>query len=506
MFENENKEAKLLNQEKEEVEEIKPDVAEKGNVSHPITKDVLQTIIRVHNTVILNATVDSYDPINIAKALEQLDDPEDLLFFFKAVKSDNSAEVFTYLEQESKEKVIQAFSSEELHKIVDSMATDDLVDFVDELPANLINKVLKAADPTDRQRIRYYLNFKEDSAGSLMTPEYLQVRLTDKVKDAIAKIRRVGEDLETIWTVFVVDNTRRLVGSVNLDKIVEADEDETIESIMNSDFVSVNVNTDQEVVLQAFRKYDVSVIPVTNKEQRILGIITFDDALDVASDENTEDIQLSSAVAPIETPYLKTSVWKLVKNYGIWLILLLALDTFTSTVMSYLSAPLALLPVLTAFLPTLMGTNGNASDQSSTIAIRELALGNLSVKNYYKAAWKELRIGLITAAGVAIFSFGWMLVELYANMITLTTRDQAIITEFYGGNNNIFFISLAGLIALTFFVTITLAKLLGVSLPVFAKLIHVDPALMSQPVLSTLLDILSIVFFYAFSLLIMKGI
>lgn len=501
---NEENERQLLPK-TEETAEIRPDIEEKGNVSHPITKDVLQTIIRVHNTVVLNATVASYDPINIAKALDEMDNQEDLLFFFKSVKSDNSAEVFTYLSQESKEKVLQAFSSQELHDIVDSMATDDLVDFVDELPANLINKVLKASDPENRQRIRTYLNFAEDSAGTLMTPEYLQVRATEKVGDAIEKIKRIGQTLETIWTVFVVDSTRKLVGTVNLDKLVENDEDDTIESIMNNDFVSVDVNTDQEVVLQAFRKYDISVIPVTNKDRRMLGIITFDDALDVASDENTEDIQLSSAVAPIETPYLRTSVWKLVRNYGIWLILLLALDTFTSTVMSYLSEPLNVMPVLTSFLPTLMGTNGNASDQSSTVAIRELALGNLTVKNYYKAAWKELRIGLITAFGVAVFAFGWMLVELYSQMITLTARDSLIIAQFYGNNRNIFFLSVAALIAITFFVTITLAKLLGVSLPVFAKLIHVDPALMSQPVLSTILDILSIVFFYIFSLMILKG-
>lgn len=482
---------------------IEVDAQDGGKVNHPLSPETLKTIIETHNTAILNVTVESYDPVNVAKALEKLS-PEDLLFFFKGVKSDASAEVFTYLSQESKEKVVQAFTSSELHSIVDSMATDDLVDFVDELPANLINKVLKAASPEDKQRINTYLNFKDDSAGTLMTPEYLQVKESESVKAAIHKIRKIGKDLETIWEIFVVDKTRKLVGTITLDKLLEEDENLPVKDVMNNDFVSVNVNTDQEIVLQAFRKYDVSVIPVTNKDQRMLGIITFDDVMDVANSEYTEDIQISSAVKPIETPYLKTKVFTLVKNYGIWLTILLALDTFTSMAMSYLSAPLASIPILTSFLPTIMGTNGNASDQTATITVRELALGNITPKNYFKVAFKELRAGFITALVLAVFAFGWMLVELYSGMVR-TSSDMDIWNEWYGGNRNLFYISIAALVSLTFLVTTTLAKVLGVTLPVLAKLVHVDPAVMSQPIISTILDILSIVFYYLFALLIMKG-
>jgi magnesium transporter len=465
----------------------------------------LKATIHNHNTNILNVTVNSYDPVNVAKAVETLDQ-EELLYFFKAVNSDDSAEVFTYLDQDTKEKVINAFTSKQLHELVDNMATDDLVDFVDELPANLVSKVWKATDPDDRARVSAYLNFKEDSAGTLMTPEYLQVRETDTVKYAIDKIRAKGQDMETIWEIFVVDNKRKLVGTITLDVLLENDEDEILENIMKNDFVSVTVNTDQEVVWKAFRKYDVSVIPVTNNQMRMLGIITFDDAMDIASEEITEDTQITSAVIPNDEPYLKTRVWKLVRNYAVWLIILLVLNTFTSMTMSYLESPLNnFLPLLTAFIPAIMGTDGNASDQTATVTVRELALGNITTKNYYKAAFKELRAAFITALILAVFSFGWMLIELYTGMVTIGETSNSVINTFYGGDRNLLFFSISGLISCTFLITIVLAKLLGISLPVLAKAVHLDPAVMSQPVISTILDILSIVVYFLLANLIIQG-
>lgn len=494
------------NEKLETVEEIQADKKEEAKVNHELSSSALKVIIDTHNSALLNTAAHSYDSINIAHALDELSE-EDLLFFFKATNSDDSAEIFTYLSQETKEKVVQAFSSTDLHKIVDSMATDDLVDFVDELPTNLISKVLRATSPEDRAQVTAYLNFKDGTAGTIMTPEYLSVKDNELVKDAIKKIRDIGQEMETIWEIFVIDKSRKLVGTVTLDKLLESDENEVMSEVMINDFVSVSVNTDQELVLQAFRKYDISVIPVTNSAQRMLGIITFDDAMDVANDENTEDNQITSAVLPSDTPYLKTSVFKLVRNYGVWLIALLALDTFTGMALSYLEAlgPLLLIPALTAFLPTIMGTNGNASDQSATITIRELALGNITPKNYFKAMWKEFRAALITSSILAIFAFGWTLIELYSGMIKINSGDNEAIATLFNGNKNLFYLSIALLISLTFFVTTTIAKLLGVCLPGLAKKIHLDPAVMAQPIISSILDIISIVFFFLFSLLIFKG-
>lgn len=486
-----------------EIEEIEVDSTIKGKVNRTLNPSFLKAIISNRNTNILNVTVDSYDPVNVAKAVEELDD-EDLLFFFKTVKSDLSADVFTYLESETQQKVVSVFSSAQLHELVDNISTDDLVDFVDDLPANLISKVLKATDPVDRARVSAYLNFKEDSAGTLMTPEYLQVRSNETVKAAISKIRDVGKDMETIWEIFIVDSTRRLVGTITLDKLLESDEDEILENIMTCDFISVTVNTDQEVVLKAFRKYDVSVIPVTNNQQRMLGIITFDDAMDIASDEVTEDTQITSAVIPSDEPYLKTRIWKLVRNYAVWLVILLILNTFTSMTMSYLETPLqAAFPLLIAFLTPIMGTNGNASDQTATVTVRELALGNISTKNYFKAAFKELRASFITASILAVFSFGWMLVELYTGIVSLTSQDNVVLNmALFNGDINKLYLMVSMLVAITFLITIVLAKMIGVTLPVLAKAIHLDPAVMSQPVISTILDILSIVVYFALSNLI----
>lgn len=486
-------------------QEIEVDSSAKAKVNHPIRPESLKAIIETHNTSLLNYTVDSYDPVNIAKALESIDSEEDLLFFFKSVNPDNSAEVFTHLEQETKEKVIAAFSSAELHGIVDNMATDDLVDFVDELPANLVSKVLKATSEEDRKQIYTYLHFKDDSAGTIMTPEYLQVRETDTVKFAIDKIRSAGQDMETIWEIFVVDSSRHLVGTVTLDKLLEANEDDLLSSVMDSDFVSVTVNTDQEEVLKAFRKYDISVIPVTNNSLRMLGIITFDDVYDVAREEDTEDAQLTNAVLPSDEPYLKTNVFKLVKNYAIWLIILLFLDTFTSMIMNWVSTPLELVPLLVAILPSIMGTNGNASDQTVTVTIRELALGNITPKNYFKAMWKEFRAALLTAGILSIFAFGWILLELYTGLLSLSSGDNSALMNFYNGDKNAFFLSVATLVALTYFLTIVIAKFLGLSLPVLAKAIHLDPAVMAQPIISTILDIISMFVFYGLSLLLIRG-
>ena len=275
---------------------------------------------------------------------------------------------------------------------------------------------------------------------------------------------------------------------------------------MTSDFVSVTINTDQEEVLKAFRKYDISVIPVTNSSKRMLGIITFDDVYDVAKAEANEDSQLTNAVIPSDEPYLKTNLFKLVKNYGIWLVVLLFLDTLTSMIMNNVSNALAPLPLLIAILPSIMGTNGNASDQTVTVTIRELALGNITKKNYFKAMWKEVRASMLTGLILGVFAFGWILMELYSGLLSLSGPDNATLANFYASDRNLFFLSVAALVGITFFFTIVLAKLLGITLPVLAKMVHLDPAVMSQPLISTTLDILSMYLFFALSLLIMKGV
>lgn len=485
-------------------EEIEADPTLPASVNNPLRSEDLEKLIHDHDIPKLSCVVEEYDPHTVAMALNPLSS-EDMVYFFRALPSDLSAEVFTLLDQEEKERLIQAFGTEEIQKLVDGMSTDNVVDFVDDLPANLVNKVLKSASKEDKERINTYLRFKEDSAGTLMTPEYLSFNDDTTVEKAIAEIRRIGKDMETIWMLFVTDNTRRLVGTIRLDHLLEADRHDVLRSIMNTDYVDVTVDTDEEDVLRSFRKYDISVMPVTNATGRMVGIITFDDVMDVATIENSEDIALQAAVTPSETPYMKRTVLGLVKGYAIWILVLLMLNTFTSSTLSYLQGTLSAIPLLTAFVPTVMGTNGNASDQTCTMITRELALGNISTKTYFKTVFKEFKASLITAIIMAVCSFGWILVELYSGIINLTGTDEGIIQNAYNGNTNALFLSVALLISLTFLIVIIIAKWLGASLPMLAKLVHIDPAVMSQPLISNVLDIISVCVYVLLANLIMQG-
>lgn len=511
MNENENRTDGLENTQTIEInkpiEEIEVDSKIKGAVKNLLKPEFLKAVIDNKNTAVLNATVKSYDPHNVANALEELSD-EEIVFFFRAVVPDISAEIFTLIDQKHKNRVVQAFSSKELQDLVDEMQTDNLVDFVDELPANLVTKVLRAASPGSRSQINVYLKFKDDTAGTLMTPEYLSVRDTATVKEAIEKIRRFGKDMETVWEIFIIDATRRLVGTLTLDKLLEADSSDILRSIMKDDFVSVSSDTDQEIVVKAFRQYDISVLPVTNKEQRMLGIITFDDVLDIANAEDTEDIQLTSQVIPTDRPYLDRSIFQVVKSYAIWLLILVFLDTFISMTLSYLQKPLNVVPLLIAFLPAIMGTNSNSADQTCTVIIREIALGNVTPKNYWKVVKKEVTSALITGLILAVFSFGWTMLELNTKLVTLggeNNLNQQMIDRFYGGNTQLFFAAIAAVLSLTLIIVIIIAKWLGVTIPLLAKRFKLDPAVMSGPLLSTILDIVSIIVYLLVSVTVVNG-
>lgn len=463
-------------------EEFKVDDSLKAKVNHSITSDALSTIIRMKNTAILNQIAASYDPHNIVDALSDLND-EDLFFFFKTVNSDDSAEIFTLLSQEKKEEVVKAFSSQELQDLIEELQTDNLVDFVDELPSNLVNKVLQVTKKSDRKRIYKYLNFEEGTAGTLMTSEYLDIEENKTIGECLNKIRKIGQDKETIWKIFVVNDTRVLKGSITLDVLLENDENILVSEVMNPEVVSVYTSTDEEVVLRQFRKYDISVLPVVNQQNRILGIITFDDIIDIANIENTEDIQLQAGVLPTSKPYLEISSFSLFKSYAIWIVIMVFLDTFISIAISYLQQPLLSIPVLITLLPSIMGTSGNSADQTSTVSIRELALYDLKGKKYWKFFFKEFQAALFTGLIVFITSFLWTYLELKTGIIG--TKDYTAIETF----------KIVSTVSTTFFITIVLGKMFGVLVPKFAKKVHIDPAVITSPIVSTLIDIVSIVSF-----------
>src|SRR5574344_975406 len=397
---------------------------------------------------------DLYPEIDIAEACNEIpvENTKEIIPIFRVVKSEFTSEFFNYLDDEHKEAVIKAMTDKEIVSLLDSSSNDDIADFIEDMPANLVKKILNNTDKEDRAIINKLLNYKDDSAGSIMTTEYLEFLNTTTVKDAIDKIRELGKDAETIYTIFVKDTKRNFLGTVDLDDLIFAKYDETLEDIMNRDFVIV----------------------------------------DVIQEEANEDIAITAGVAPLEDSYRDTGVFKLAFKCIPWLIFLLILDVFSSVVLSNFQSALAQVAVLSAFIPTIMDTGGNAGSQTSTLMVRSLALNEYKPKEYGKILWKEFRISLIVGGITAFASFVWFLIEMYLNMVTYPTTtglDSLQIFEARCG------ISL--LVAATLFFTIILSKVMGCILPLIAKAFHKDPALMSGPLITSVVDVSSLLIYFS---------
>lgn len=449
-------------------------------------------LIENKKTLDLKKFVENQNPVDIAYLINDMKSEKDIVFFFKSLPSDITAEIFSYLDSDQQEKIVKAFTNKEVQSIINEMAIDDIVDFVEELPSNLVEKVIRATSPEDRKLVNDLLNYKEDTAGSIMTPEYVTLKSNLTAGDAIKKIRRVGKEAETISTLFVIDKTRKLIGVLYLSELIFADEKESVINIMNDDFLSVYSETDQEDVAKLIKKYDINVIPVVDREQRMLGIITIDDIIDVIESENTEDISKLAGVSPIETNYVKTSPWIIAKGRIPWLMILLVSGTFTGLILSSFESALAVLPVLVAFIPVMMGTSGNAGSQTNTVINRAMSLNQVTTHDYAVVLWKEFRVALITGAIVATTNFFWVWFELAVGIIAYSPV----------GNLSVELISF--LVSLTMFIMIVVAKCIGCSLPIVAKKIHLDPATVSGPAMSTLLDITTLMIYFILAKMILR--
>lgn len=449
-------------------------------------------LIENKKTLDLKKFVENQNPVDIAYLINDMKSEKDIVFFFKSLPSDITAEIFSYLDSDQQEKIVKAFTNKEVQSIINEMAIDDIVDFVEELPSNLVEKVIRATSPEDRKLVNDLLNYKEDTAGSIMTPEYVTLKSNLTAEDAIKKIRKVGKEAETISTLFVIDKTRKLIGVLYLSELIFADEKESVINIMNDDFLSVYSETDQEDVAKLIKKYDINVIPVVDREQRMLGIITIDDIIDVIESENTEDISKLAGVSPIETNYVKTSPWIIAKGRIPWLMILLVSGTFTGLILSSFESALAVLPVLVAFIPVMMGTSGNAGSQTNTVINRAMSLNQVTTHDYAVVLWKEFRVALITGAIVATTNFFWVWFELAVGIIAYSPV----------GNLSVELISF--LVSLTMFIMIVVAKCIGCSLPIVAKKIHLDPATVSGPAMSTLLDITTLMIYFILAKMILR--
>ncbi len=422
----------------------------------------------------LKSELAELNEVDIAEFFGELEQKQQLLIF-RILPKDISAEVFAYLEPDDQMNVVNSITDRELSELVDELFLDDTVDFLEEVPANVVTRVLKTADKETRQLINRFLSYPENSAGSMMTIEMVQLHDNLTVAQAIENIRKTGIDKETIYTCYCIDKARHLVGTIDLSELIFNDDSTLLSDIMEEDASLISVNTldDREYVSDVVRKYDLLSVPVTDNENRLVGIITIDDVIDVIEEEVTEDFEKMAAMTPSDDEYLKTGIFKLAKNRILWLLILMISGTFTGMIIEGYEALLSGFVALTASMPMLMGTAGNAGSQVSTLIIRGLAVGEIEIKDYFKIVLKELRVSAVCGLVLSI-----------ANIIRMYFFSEGTIEVFL-------VVSLAMLIA------IIVSKLIGCSLPIFAKIVKLDPALMAGPMIATLVDIVTLVIYFA---------
>ncbi|MCL2018522.1 MAG: magnesium transporter [Oscillospiraceae bacterium] len=414
------------------------------------------------------------NPADISGLIENI--PVDkAVLIFRMLPKDMEAEVFANLFPDVQEALIGKLSETEIRSIIEELFLDDAADFIEEMPAGIAKKVLATAKPETREEINRLLKYPEDSAGSIMTVEYVDLKSEMTVREAFSRIRRTGTDKETIYTCFVVDSERRLVGVVSAKTLMLAERDEIIGDIMDDvNLVTAETLEDREVVAQRVNKYDLLSIPVVDSEKRLVGIITIDDIADVVEEEATEDFEKMAAMLPSEKPYLKTSVFELFKNRIGWLVGLMIMGMGTGVILKVYEDVLLAVPLLIGFVPMLTDTGGNAGSQSATLIIRGMAVSEISSSDFLKAAWKEIRISLMAGVVLAVVAFLRVIL-------------------FYHTETELFL--KASVISITIIFTVFMAKLCGVALPILAKKLNIDPAIMAAPLITTIVDTCSLVVF-----------
>ena len=426
------------------------------------------------------------NPSDVAGLFDGLEEKQ-IPLMYRLLPKELAAETFVEMEPEAQELLIRSFSDNELKEVLDELYVDDAADLVEEMPANVVKRILKAADPEMRSSINQILRYPDYSAGSIMTTEYVSLRPNMTVGEAILRIRRQGVDKETIYTCYVLAKDRTLTGLVTVKDLLLAEDDDTpISEIMVTNLISVTTQTDQEEVARMFSKYNFLALPVVDGENRMVGIVTFDDAMDVMEDEATEDMEIMAAMTPSEKSYLKSSPFDLFKHRIPWLMLLMVSATFTGMIITSFEDALSLLPVLTAFIPMLMDTGGNSGSQSSVTVIRALSLDELKFSDLFEVMWKEIRTAVL--CGVTLAALCFVKILLVDRLLMGNTSVNLLVN---------------GVVCLTLAVTVVIAKFVGCSLPLLAKKLGFDPAVMASPFITTIVDALSLLVYFLFAKLLL---
>lgn len=430
----------------------------------------------------LRSYLENNNPADIAEALMELTDEdmisqEELIKIYRLIPKDLAADVFVEMEPEMQEKLISSFSDKELHDVVDELYLDDTVDIIEEMPANVVARILKNVDAATRTNINQILNYPEDSAGSIMTIEYVDLRPENTVWDAFTIIRAAGVDKETIYTCYVTDK-RKLVGIVTVKDLLLASYEDKIGDIMETNLISVNTLSDKEEVANILSKYDFTALPVVDKDGRLVGIVTVDDAIDVMIEEATEDIEKMAAITPSERPYLRTGIFETFLQRIPWLLLLMVSATFTGMIITGFEDALAAQVALTAFIPMLMDTGGNSGSQASVTIIRGISLGEIEFGDLLEVIWKEIRVSVLCGVVLACVSF-----------CKIMLVDRMLM------HNPSITLMVAAVVCFTLMFTVFIAKLVGCTLPLFAKKLGFDPAVMASPFITTIVDALSLLIY-----------
>lgn len=441
-----------------------------------MTEKILE-LLNEKNYIKIKSIVKDLYPADLASLLESLS-PRNITLLFRLLPKELAAETFTFMDSDTQMHLISGFSDKELREILDEIYVDDTVDIIEEMPANVVARILKNTDSETRKQINAILDYPTDSAGSVMTTEYVYLHKNMTSKEALEWIRKVGVVKETIYTCYITES-RKLIGYVTILDLVTADEDATIESIMDSNVIFVYTHEDREDVAKKFSKYDFLAMPVVDNEERMVGIITFDDVLDVIAEENEEDFSKMAAMQPIEDSYFKTSVFTHAKKRIGWLLVLMLSATITGSLLTKYEEAFQAIPILVSFIPMLMSTGGNCGSQSSTTVIRGLATGEIQFKDFFKAVFKEFRISLIVSIILALTN-GLRIFIFYKNF------------------------QLSIVITLSIIGTVIIAEFIGCALPLIAKKVKLDPAIMATPLISTIVDTCSMLIYFQFATMIFE--
>ena len=434
--------------------------------------EILRELFETKQYTSLRQKMADMNEADVAACIGEFKEDE-LLKIFRILPKDMAADVFSYLEVDIQQEIITAMSEKDAAGIIDNLMADDATDLLEEMPANMVKKILTNAKAETRRDINHLLRYPEDSAGSIMTVEFVDLKESMTVDDAVARIRQRGVDSETINICYVVDANRKLVGTVALRYLLISPTDAIIGEIMHENVIYINTLMDQEEVARQFKKYDFTAMPVVDNEERLVGIITVDDIVDIMEEEATEDMEKMAAIIPSDKPYLRTSVFETWKQRMPWLLLLMVSATFTGSILRNFEDALSKMAILTAYIPMLMDTGGNAGGQASVTIIRGLSLGEIEYKDVMKVLWKEFRVALF--CGITLAS---------ANFLKLIFLDQVAV-------------SVAIVVCLTLVCAVIFAKLIGCTLPVLTKKLGFDPAVMASPFITTIVDVISLLVYFA---------